>query len=419
MITDYQTKALLIVIGEDPAQAVACINHLSPELLCFFLAESKKDSIESLVQPQITKMPHRWDWILSPDSESFAKSHQAITKGLHDILKAWTLHPGELVVDMSAASPAMAAAAVLGSRPYASKVVQLRQSESLASDGKTVVVGGEARVLEESNPWNEEAEHARREASQFFNQGSFSGAAKKFRQIEKVVSGGTKPLYHALGNVAEGYALWESFHYREAWDKLKTSLKALEMASVWGGPPGLSAVLGSIKTNATFLENIALDPHDVKLHIAYDVLAQAKRRAERDHQIDLAMLLTLRGLEIFAQQQLMNQFKVKTWDVQADQLPQDLQESCRTSMLDDVDGKYKLALHAQFRALAGFGDPLGQSFITEWPKLKTLLDTTYQSILGHGFHTTKLERFHQLHTMVTKLANISEANLPKFPSMTL
>ena len=88
-------------------------------------------------------------------------------------------------------------------------------------------------------------------------------------------------------------------------------------------------------------------------------------------------------------------------------------------MLDDVDGKYKLALHTQFRALAGFGDPLGKSFVNEWPKIKALLDTTYQSVLGHGFHTTKLERFHQLHTLVTKLANVSETNLPKFPSMTL
>ena len=80
MITDHQTKALLLAIGEDPAPAIACINHLSPELLCFFLAESQKETIESLVQPQISKMPQRWDWILTTDPESFAQSHQAITK---------------------------------------------------------------------------------------------------------------------------------------------------------------------------------------------------------------------------------------------------------------------------------------------------------------------------------------------------
>lgn len=419
MIAEYHTKALLIAMGEDPAAAVACINHLSPELLCFFLAESEKDAIESQVQPLVTKMPQRWDWILTADPESFARSHQAIAKSLPEILKTWGVQPGALVVDFSTAPPAMAASVAMASSPFTSKVVQLRRFEDSSSKMKTVIVGGEPSMLEESNPWNEEAQHARHEASLLFNQGAFASAAKKFRQIESLVSGGIKPLYHALGDVAEGYALWEAFHYREAWDKLKVSLKALELASMWGGPPGLSAVVGSIKSNATFLETIVLDPHDVKLSIAYDLLAHAKRRAERDHHIELAMLTVLRGLEVFAQHQLLKQFNVKTWDVQVDQLPQALQESCRTCMMDDVDGKYKLALHAQFRALAGLGDPMGQTFLAEWPKMKTLWDSAYQSVLGHGFHTTKIERFHQIHTVVLKLANVAEASLPRFPSMAL
>lgn len=419
MISDYQTKALLIAIGGDPTPAVACINHLSPELLCFFLAEPQKETIESLVQPQITKMPQRWDWILTKDPENFAQSHQAISQALPDILKTWGVHPGDLVVDFSEATPGMAAAVALATRPFTSKVVQLGQSEGSSSGTKTVMVGDQPRVLEDSNPWNEEAQHARREAALLFNQGAFSSSAKKFRHIEGLVSGSLKPLYHALGDVAEGYALWEAFHYREAWDKLKTSIKALELASVWGGPPGLSNVLGSIKSNSGFLEKVVLDPHEVKLPMAHDLLAQAKRRAERSHQIDVAMQTILRGLEAFAQYQLFNQFKIKTWDVQVEQLPQDLQESCRICMLDDVDGKYKLALHAQFQTLAGLGDPMGQAFVTEWPKMKTLWDSAYQSVAGHGFQTTKIERFHQLYTIVLKLTKVDESSLPRFPSMTL
>lgn len=419
MITKYQTKALLIAVGSDSAPAVACINHLSPELLCFFLAESEKNAIESLVQPQITKMPQRWDWILTTDPESFAQSHQAITKNLQDILKAWGVQPGELVVDFNAATPAMAAAVAFASGPVTSKVVQFRKGDGSVSDSKTVMVGGKPKTWEESNPWNDGAHYPRREASLLFNQGACFSAAKKFRQIEGLVSGSLKPIYHSLADVAEGYALWEAFHYREAWEKLKTSLKALELASVWGGPPGLSSILGLVKANATFLESIVLDHHDVKLSIALDLLAHAKRRAERDHQIEVATLTLLRGLEAFAQHQLVKKFNVKTWDVQPDQLPKDLQDSCRSSMLDDIDGKYKLGLPAQFRALAGFGDPMGQTFLTEWPKMKTLLDSAYQSILGHGFHTTKAERFQQLYALTLKLTKVDESSLPRFPSMTL
>ena len=419
MITEYQTKALLIAVGNDPAPAVACINHLSPELLCFFLADSEKESIESLVQPQIATMPQRWDWILTTDPQSFSQSHLAITKSLPDILKAWGVQPGELVVDFSAATPAIAAAVALASGPFTSKVVQISKDDSPASESKTVMVGDTPKAWEESNPWNEGGHYSRREASLLFNQGACLSAAKKFRQVESLVSGSLKPLYHALADVAEGYAHWEAFHYREAWEKLKTSHKSLELASVWGGPPGLSSVLGSLKTNARFLESIVLDPHDVKLSIGLDLIAHAKRRAERDHQIEVATLTLLRGLEAFAQHQLIKQFNVKTWDVQPDQLPQALQEPCRTSMLDDVDGKYKLTLPAQFRALAGFGDPMGQSFVTEWPKMKTLLDTAYQSVLGHGFHTTKTERFQQLYALTLKLTKVDESSLPRFPSMSL
>ena len=419
MITDYQSKALLIAIGKDSASAVACINHLAPELLCFFLAESQKDAIESLVQPQITKMPQRWDWIVTKDPENFSQAHHDISKGLPDILKTWGVHPGELNVDFTSAAPGMAAAVALASRPFTSKVVQLQPSDGSSSGTKTVSIEGQPFVLDESNPWNEEAQYARREAAQLFNQGSFSAAAKKFRHIEGLVSGSSKPVYHALGDMADGYAYWEAFRYREAWDKLKSSIKALEMASVWGGPPGLSSVIDSAKTNSRFLESIVLDPHDVKLPIGQDLLAHAKRRAECEHHIEVAMLTLLRGLEAFAQHQLLKQFKLKTWDVQVEQLPQDLQEFCRSCMLDDIDGKYKLKPLTQLHTLAGLGDPMGQMFQQEWPKMKTLWDSAYQSVLGHGFQTTKLERFHQLYAFVLKLTKIEESSLPRFPSMTL
>ena len=54
---DYRTKALLIAVSADPLPVQACINRLVPEFLCFVVSESQKGSIESDVQPTITKMP--------------------------------------------------------------------------------------------------------------------------------------------------------------------------------------------------------------------------------------------------------------------------------------------------------------------------------------------------------------------------
>ena len=233
------------------------------------------------------------------------------------------------------------------------------------------------------------------------------------------MSGGQKPLYRAFADLADGYDLWERFHYRQAWEKLKNAVKAFDMALVWGGPQGLKAVLPLIKANAGFLEKLVLDPAPVKDLQALDLLAYAGRRLPGAHDSEAAMVSLIRALEAFAQRQLFKQYTIKTWDVQPEQLPQALQETCRSCWLEDLDGKYKLPLQAQFRALAGLGDQMGQAFLREWPTMKPLLDAANQAILGHGFEPVKSERVQQLYDVVVRLAGVSETSLPKFPVLSL
>jgi CRISPR-associated protein (TIGR02710 family) len=280
-------------------------------------------------------------------------------------------------------------------------------------------VAGRHLVWRQHNPWDEAAATSRREGSTLFNRGQFDAASKLFRDAEARVSGGQKPLYRALADLADGYGLWERFQYRQAWDKLKGALKALEMASVWGGPPGLKALLPGVKANAGFLERLVLDPAEVKEGLAQDLVAHAVRRLHVAHDPECAMTALLRALEACAQHRLFKSHRIKTWDVQPEQLPEPLQEACRTCYLEDVDGKYKLPLHAQFRALAGLGDPLGQAFLKEWPTLKPLLDAAHHAVLGHGFEPIKAERVQQLYEIVLKVASINEQSLPKFPVLNL
>ncbi len=420
MAAEGPVKALLIAVTDDAPAAVYAINRLKPESLCLFVPESAKSLVETAIQPKIVQMPRRWDWIVAQDPRRFMACYQALARALPDLLRVWAVHPGELVTDLTGATPAMAAALSLAGMPYASRVVtMLRPAAGSSSDGETVTVEGQTYVWVQGNPWDEAAVWSRREACELFNRGEFSAAASLFRQIEARVSGGQKPLYRALADLAEGYGLWEKFQYRPAWEKLKTSLKALEMASLWGGPPGLKQVLPAVKANAGFLEHLVLDPLEVKEGLALDLLAHARRRADVDHDAEAAMVVLVRALEAFAQQQLFKQYQIKTWDVQPEQLPQALREVCRTCYLDDVDGKYKLPLQSQFRALAGLGDQMGQIFLAQWPKMKPLLDAAGHAVLGHGFEPIKAERVQQFYEIVVKLASVNEAALPRFPVLTL
>ena len=417
---DGPVKALLIAMAQDPAPAVYSLQRLIPEQLCFFLPQSSTSLVEENVHPQLSTMPKKWDWIVVPNSESFAQSHRALMESLPKLLRTWEINPGELVIDLTLATPMMAAAMVLVGLPYSAKVVAMGEvnAENL-SDSEVIMVGNTARVWTQSNPWDEEAIAIRQEAAGYFNRGLFSTAVQKFRKIETRVSGGLKPLYKACVDISEGYRQWELFHYRQAWEKLKSGMKALDLASVWGGPPGMASVLQAIKENTRFLEQLVLDPAEVKHKLLYDLLAHAKRRIEQQQDVEVATRVLIRALAASAQIRLFHTHHVKSWDVRQDQLPESLQESFHLCYVSHVDGKCQLPLYAQYRLLEELQDTMGKAFFAQWSQMKSIIDATDQAVLGQGATPIKPERFHQLYEFVLKVSDVHERDLPKFPSMTL
>src|SRR5262245_7575768 len=418
MAQDQPVKALVLALTEHTEAAVYSINRLQPDSLCFVLPEGAKSLVESKVQPKIEHMPRRWDWVVLAEAGEFISCYQTLARTLPDILHTWDVQPGELVVDVTGSTPAMAGALTLVTRSLTSRILSLVPAREGEEDD-SVDIAGQPFIWTQVNPWDEVASVSRREGCDLFNRRLFAAAARLFREIESRVSGGQKPLYHAFADLADGYDLWERFHYRQAWEKLKMAVKAFEMASLWGGPSGLTSLLPAVKANAGFLEKLVLDPAVVKDMQAPDLLAHAGRRLHGAQDPETAMVSIVRALEAFAQRQLFKQYQIKSWDVQPEQLPQALRETCRSCWLEDLDGKYKLPLQAQFRALAGLGDQRGQAFLREWPTMKPLLDAANHAVLGHGFEQIKAERVQQLYEVVVKLSGVSETSLPKFPVLNL
>ena len=416
MAQEQPVAALVVALTDSLAPAVYTINRLRPDCLCFVLPESVKALVETEIQPRIDQMPRRWDWVLLSDAEHFPSCYQTIARSLPGMLRAWEIDPGALVVDVTGATTAMAGALVLAATPFTSRIVSLVEPKE-GREGDVVSLDAGERLWSSINPWDEAAEGMRRDGCELFNRGAFLAASTVFRQIESRVSGGQKPLYRAFADLAEGYDLWERFHYRQAWEKLKNSVKAIEMSSLFGGPPGLKAILPEVKANTGFLEKLVLDPAEVKDLLPFDLLAHAARRLRVTHDTEGAMRALVRALEAFSQRRLFKQYRIKPWDVQPDQLPQELREVCVACYLEDIDGKFVLPAQAQFRLLAALDDPIGHAFIKEWPGMKPLLNSANQAVLGHGAETVKGERVKQLLDVVVKLSNADEASLPKFPTL--
>ncbi|HJT19829.1 MAG TPA: TIGR02710 family CRISPR-associated CARF protein [Nitrospira sp.] len=416
MAQEQPVAALVVAVNDEIDSAVYSINRLQPDSLCFVLPEGAKPLVETELQPRIAKMPRRWDWVVLPDIGSFSSCQEILARSLPALLTTWGVEPGALVVDITGATPSMAGVLTLVTLPYTSRVISLTDPAE-GRHGDSVSLGSRDRLWIHVNPWDEAAQSALRDASDFFNRGSFAAAGSMFRRIEKLVSGGQKPLYRAFVDLADAYDCWERFQYRQAWDKLKTSTKALDMATLFGGPPGVKPLLPALKAHLGFLEKLVLDPGEVKDGLVLDLLAHAGRRLHQHRDPEGTMVVLMRALEALAQRQLFKSHHVKTWDVRPEQLPHALQETCRTCFLEDFDGKYKLPLQAQFRALAELGDPLGQSFLREWPSMKPLFDAAHHAVLGHGFEPVKAERVQQLYDVVLRLAGVTETSLVKFPTL--
>src|SRR5215217_5939179 len=181
---DQSTKALVLALTDDASAAVYTINRLKPETLCFVLPDTSKKLVESSVQPHIEQMPRRWDWVVTEQCEDFTSCHQTLARSLPDLLRTWEVQPGELAVQVSGATPAMAGALTIVTLPLSPRIISLVPSEITAEEAEAIDLNGRIVVWTQCNPWDEGATVSRHEGAELFNRGLFASAAKLFRDIE-------------------------------------------------------------------------------------------------------------------------------------------------------------------------------------------------------------------------------------------
>lgn len=390
---DQHTKALLISVGGRPEPLIHSINELKPECLCFFSSEEDRPVINSHILPSLRERPAWMAEIITPDPQDLLACYRAITGKWQEIQRNWRLEPGDWTVDYTEGTKPMVVAIVLATLNDASAY------RCTGGDEHT-------KILSRINPWDELAVAERHEAALLFGRARYGQAAEIFRGLSKRVSGGEKHLYKALAEIVEGYRLWDNFQYKPAWEKLKPSQKSLEMATVFGGPPGLKTFTAKLKENLNLLERLAIGTPDMKEEHLLDLMANAKRRADLEQKYDDAFVRLYRAIEAYAQIRLARH-GIKTPDVKEEQAPSGL-----PSGLGDAFVK-------AYRLLQKADEPAAAAFFEHWPHLRLLLDHWNKSILAHGVESVKRERYEEMFKLVCKIGGVSEESLPRFPDLTL
>lgn len=394
---DLRTKALLITVSGNPEQVINTINELKPECLCFFAPEQARAMINNDIIPKLQERPPWMAEIVAGDVHDLLACYKAITGKWGELQKNWRLEPGDWTVDYTEGTRPMAVALVLAT----------------ADDSSGYRYAGR-----QINPWDELAVRERHEAAVLFGRGRYSQTAEIFSHLAKRVSGGEKHLYKALVDIAEGYGLWDNFQYKQAWEKLKPAHKSLEMATVFGGPPGLKAFTAKLKESLAILEKLAMGMPGIKQEHFLDLMANARRRAVLERRYDDALARLCRALEAYGQIRLASR-GIHTSDVQPEQIPQEVRSEFTGKYQDPVDGRVRPPLYGSYKVLESLKDPAGLAFFELWPQIKLLLDSRNKSILAYGLEPVKRERFEEMFKLICRISGVNEGAIPGFPDIIL
>lgn len=408
-------KALFISVYNEPSTVIYSINELNPECLCFYGDEGTRSIINNEILPALRNRPPWMAEIITEDPEDLITCYRAITRKWGELQRNWRLKPGDWTVDYTRGTQSMTAAIILATLDSTSNYRYIGDPKK-SDGGERVIISGQEYPVYKASIWDEIAIKERRKAMRLLRQTGYARAAEIFLDITGKISGGQKQLYKTLGEIAKGYGLWDSFQYKGAWEKLKPAHKAMEMATLFGGPSGIKPFLTKIGQNLSFLEKLVMGIPGIKKEHVLDLLANAKRRADIEQKYDDAIIRLHRALEAFAYLKLSSH-GIDIRNIKAEYIPREVRSEFIAKYTDDIDNKIRPSVYGLYRMLQLISDPAGIKFFEHWSQLKLLFESCNRSILYYGVEPVKRERYEEMFKLVCRICDVEERTLPTFPEM--
>ncbi len=415
-------RALLVVVGGATSPAIHALNEQRPPFICFFVSADSKPMIRSAILPALKYDPEHYDWIETPAPQSLLECFRALDQQLPLMLEKWGVAPEALGVEYTSGTKPMSVAAVLATVESSSQYSYVGAADPSGRDrgGIGVVLDGKEFTWFQTNPWEELAVRARREIALLFNHGRFADAQERAARLAKVAPAGMAPVYRALADLIEGYALWDRFEYKQAQIMISKALAPLQMY-VAGREEPLRVTLDVVAAQIGFLRGLLVDSVEAKRLDLLDMLANATRRAEIAQKYDDAVARLYSALEAAARYRLLYTYRIKTGAVEAQQVPEKVRTDYvrRYGNVDQPGEPLKLGLEASYHLLADIGDDLGRKYLLTEVELNKVLLARNQSRLAHGTVPVRSDIYTKLRQIVMSFADVTEAELPRFPELRL
>jgi CRISPR-associated protein (TIGR02710 family) len=408
-------KFILISVGGSPSPVVVSLNQQKPEYICFFVSEESKKTLETEILPNLIFTPKHWDFVVTPTAEGLSESYRAISEGLPGILKKWGINYKDIMVDYTGGTKTMSAALVLGTIEYTSRYSYVGGTER-TKEGLGIVIDGKERTLFHDNPWMELAFVERKRASILFNKGKYASAAELLKNIANKLPEKEGIFFKSFSGIVEGYDLWDRFKHKDAHIKIRKNLDTFKAYCYGSREDRLNKLVEHIKRNVEFLEKLITEKED---YYFYDLIANAKRRADLEEKYDDAVARLYRAIEFLAQNRLNLKYSINTSNVDKETLPIALKDEYIKKYANN-EGKIEIPLYASYKLLKELKDEIGKKFMTQYERnLKYLLSLRNNSILAHGFNSISKNAYEKFYFSILEFVDIKEEALPNFPQIEL
>jgi CRISPR-associated protein (TIGR02710 family) len=407
-------KAMIVSLGGTSAPVILSLNKSKPEYVCFFVSRDTKKMLEGEILPNLDFKPRHHDWIMTPNAELLSECFSELAKRLPEIIEKWEVNPADICVDYTGGTKTMSVALVLATIEKSCCYSYVGGDER-SKGGVGVVLDGKERMLFLDNPWDIIALAERKEVSILFNKARYASAADLIGKCFDKVSREQKPYFRALQGMVRGYDLWDRFQHREAKEKLYRSRDTLMVFSSASPRKEDKTLAAQVQTNLEFLEKLLSGEKPSVLYF-YDLLANAKRRADLERKFDDAVARLYRAIEILAQIELKEVYGIETSNVKAQNIPENIREEFLSRFRDEKDSRIKIPLYFSYRLLKELGNELAENFFKFYEReILPLLDIRNSSILAHGFKSVDDRTFQKLWDSIMKFSGTKEEGLPKFP----
>ncbi len=304
-------ELLILTLGGTPGAIVYSIQNIKPKNVFFIPSKDSKDSVDTIVS-DLNKEGILFNYqsfiIDNPQdsSECYLVCKSSILEGIEKLGI-----PSNLIrADITGGTKIMSFALGMAAASFAIQLSYIGGLERNKEGLGTVQAGFESLIISE-NPWKEFQEEEKKRLITLFNSNEFKSATEIAKSLSesKSLSDEDKIFYKDLKLISEGYYNWDLWIFNQAYYNISDNKKRYEKFKRYSETKYSEFFKSTIALSEEYLDKDGLRNQNPTKEKIKDLIGNTYRRAEQG-KFDDASLRLYRVLEMYAQYQLLELFKI-------------------------------------------------------------------------------------------------------------